>query len=156
MQNTICIFLSHIFTSPSYTDVRYIGMTESEMMKYYKGPVWLHSPISYPIDASRYFSMWLDLTTTHRQTWLFSSTSMYHSPDLLTACGVSHLVVHGTSGSTSYEMIPSIRLETSGGVLLTVDDGGATTWRPSPAMWPWWWWYTDLVSDMQQRQHSSY
>jgi len=35
--------------------------------------------------------------------------------------GVTHLVVHGTSGSTSYEMIPPIRLETSGGVLSTVD-----------------------------------
>jgi len=29
--------------------------------------------------------MWLGLTTTHRQTWLFSSTSAYHSTDLLTA-----------------------------------------------------------------------
>jgi len=61
--------------------------------------------------------MWLDLTTTHRQTWLFSSTSTYHSTDLLTARGVAH----GTSGSTSYETIPTVRLETSGGVLLTVD-----------------------------------
>ena len=41
--------------------------------------------------------------------------------DLLTACGVTHLVVHGTSGSTSSEMIPSVQLETSGGVLSTVD-----------------------------------
>ena len=40
--------------------------------------------------------MWLDLTTSHRQTWLFSSTSTYHSTDLLTARGVAHLVVHGT------------------------------------------------------------
>jgi len=37
--------------------------------------------------------------------------------DLLTARGV----VHGTSGSTSYETIPPVRLETSGGVLSTVD-----------------------------------
>jgi len=65
--------------------------------------------------------MWLDLTTSHRQTWLLSSTSTYHSTDLLTARGVAHLVVHGTSGSTSYETIPSVRLETSGGVLSTVD-----------------------------------
>ena len=63
----------------------------------------------------------LDLTTTHRQTWLFSSTSTYHSTDLLTARGVAHLVVHGTSGSTSYETIPDVRLETSGDVLSTVD-----------------------------------
>ena len=77
--------------------------------------------ISYPVDASRYLGMWLDLTTTHRQTWLFSSTSTYHSTDLLTARGVAHLVVHGTSGSTSYETIPHIRLESSGGVLSTVD-----------------------------------
>jgi len=65
--------------------------------------------------------MWLDLTTTHRQTWLFSYTYTYHSTDLLTARGVAHLVVHGTSGSTSYETIPSVRLETSVGVLSTVD-----------------------------------
>jgi len=65
--------------------------------------------------------MWLDLTTTHRQTWLFSSISTYHSADLLTARGVAHLVVHGTSGSTSYETIPHVRLETSGDVLSTVD-----------------------------------
>ena len=65
--------------------------------------------------------MWLDLTTTHRQTWLFSCTPTYHSTDLLTARGVAQLVVHGTSGSTSYETIPPVRLESSGGVLSTVD-----------------------------------
>jgi len=65
--------------------------------------------------------MWLDMTTTHRQMWLISSTLTYHSTDLLTARGVAHMVVHGTSGSTSYETIPSVRLETSGGVLSTVD-----------------------------------
>ena len=48
--------------------------------------------------------------------WLFSCTSVYHSTDLLTARGVAHLVVHGTTGSTSYETIPPfVRLETSGG-----------------------------------------
>jgi len=62
--------------------------------------------------------MWLDLTTSHR---LFSSTSTYHSTDLLTARGVAHLVVHGTCGSTSYETIPPVPLEASGGVLSTVD-----------------------------------
>ena len=65
--------------------------------------------------------MWLDLTTTHRQTWLFSSTSTYHSTDLLTARGVAHLVIHGTSGSTSYETIPPVQLEISGDVLPTAD-----------------------------------
>jgi len=52
---------------------------------------------------------------------LFSSTSTYHSTDLLTARGVAHLVVHGTSGSTSYETIPPVRLESYGDVLSTVD-----------------------------------
>ena len=73
------------------------------------------------VDASRYLGMWLGLTTTHQQTWLFSSTSTYHSTDLLTARSVAHLVVHGTTGSTSYETIPPVRLESSGGVLSTVD-----------------------------------
>jgi len=41
--------------------------------------------------------------------------------DLQTARGVAHLVVHGTSVSTSYETIPHVRLETSGDVLSTVD-----------------------------------
>ena len=97
------------------------GTTESEMMKYYNRPVWLYCSISYPVDAFRYFGMWLDFTTSHRQAWLFSSTSTYHSTDLLTARGVAHLVVHGTSSSTSYETIPPVPLETSGGVLSTVD-----------------------------------
>jgi len=44
-----------------------------------------------------------------------------HSTDLLTARGVANLVVHGTTGSTSYETIPPVRLESSGGVLSTVD-----------------------------------
>ena len=35
--------------------------------------------------------------------------------------GVAHLVDHGTTGSTSYETIPTVRLESSGGVLSTVD-----------------------------------
>jgi len=65
--------------------------------------------------------MWLDLMTTHRQTWLFSSTSTYHSTDLLTARGIAHLVVHGTSGLTSYETIPSVHIETYVGMLSTVD-----------------------------------
>ena len=56
-----------------------------------------------------------------KKTWLFSSTSTYHSTDLLTARGVAHLVVHGISGPTSYETIPRVRLETSGGVLSTAD-----------------------------------
>ena len=34
---------------------------------------------------------------------------------------VAHLVVHVTSGSTSYETIPPVPSETSGGVLSTVD-----------------------------------
>jgi len=70
---------------------------------------------------SRYLGMWLDSTTSHRQTWLFSSTLTYHSTDLLTARGVAHLVFHGTSGLISYETIPHVRLESSGGVLSTVD-----------------------------------
>ena len=64
--------------------------------------------------------MWFDLMTTHRQND-FSSTSTYQSTDLLTARGVAHLVVHGTTGSTSYETTPPVRLESSGGVLSTVD-----------------------------------
>ena len=35
--------------------------------------------------------------------------------------GVAHLDVHGTSGSTSYETIPPVPLESSGGVLSTMD-----------------------------------
>jgi len=35
--------------------------------------------------------------------------------------GVACLVVHGTSGSTSYDMTSPVPLETSGGVLSTVD-----------------------------------
>jgi len=34
---------------------------------------------------------------------------------------VAHLVVHGTSGSTSDETIPHVQFESSGGVVSTVD-----------------------------------
>ena len=40
---------------------------------------------------------------------------------MLTARGVAYLVVQETSGSTSYETTPPVRLESSGGVLSTVD-----------------------------------
>ena len=57
---------------------------------------------------SVYLGMWLDLTTSHRQTWLFSSTSTYHSTDLLTACGIAH----GTSDSTFFSTVaPSRSIE---------------------------------------------
>jgi len=46
-------------------------------------------------------------THTHKPNTLPQST--YHSTDLLTARGVAHLVVHGTSGSTSYETISPVR-----------------------------------------------
>ena len=46
---------------------------------------------------------------------------MCHSTDLLTVRGVAHLVVHGTSGSTSYETIPHVQLEIFGDVLSTAD-----------------------------------
>ena len=42
-------------------------------------------------------------------------------PTSLTAHGVAHLLVYGTSGSTGYETIPHALLETSGGVLSTVN-----------------------------------
>ena len=44
---------------------------------------------------------------------------------LLTSRGVAHLVVHGTTGSTSYETTPPVPLETS---------GGEACCRP----WTWW------------------
>jgi len=70
--------------------------------------------------------MWLDLTTSHRQTWLFSSTSTYHSTDFVTARSVAHLVVHGTSGSTRFH--PS-------------------DWRPLEACCrPWTWWCNDATA----------
>jgi len=63
--------------------------------------------------------------------WLFSSTSTYHSTDLLTARGVAHLVVHGTTGSTSYE----IRFHPS------------SDWRALEACCrPWTWWCNDATA----------
>ena len=80
----------------------------------------LGAPVpTHPVPT--HLGTWLDLATSHRQTWLFSSTSMYHSTDLLTVRGVAHLVVHGTSGSTRYETTPHVQLEISGDVLSTAD-----------------------------------
>jgi len=47
--------------------------------------------------------------------------STRHSVDPLTARGDAHLAGHGTSGSTSLEMTPTILLETAGGTLLAMD-----------------------------------
>jgi len=74
----------------------------------------------------------MSVTATGDHTGLQYSTigRTYHSTDLLTARGVAHLVIHGTNGSSSYETIPPVQLETSGGVLY-VDrgHGGAKTRR---------------------------
>ena len=48
-------------------------------------------------------------------------SSTYHSTDLLIERGVTRVVFHATSGSTSYETIPSVPFETTGGALLIVD-----------------------------------
>jgi len=101
-----------------------VDRVRNDEVGYLNGLVWLHCPISHPVDASWYLDMRLD--DIHLQTWLFSSISTYHSTDLLTARGVAHLVLHGTSGSTSYETIPPVRLETSGGAVSTVD---MVVWR---------------------------
>ena len=42
------------------------GTTESEMMKYYNRLVWLHCPVSYPVDTSRYLGTWLDMSLSSR------------------------------------------------------------------------------------------
>jgi len=129
----------HAFTISVWNRcLEYDGTTESKMMKYYNGPVWLHCPISYPVDASRYLGMWLYLTTTHWQTWLFSSTSTYHSTDLLTACGVAHLC----PGNKWLNQLWNDSTGPIGDLCRRAVDhghGGATTRRLSPAMQQWWW-----------------
>jgi len=53
-------------------------------------------------------------TEHHQQQRIYLLTYLLpRATDLLTARGVAHLVVHGTSGSTSYETIPPFRMETS-------------------------------------------
>ena len=41
---------------------------------------------------------------------------------------IDQLVVHGTTGSTCYETIPPVRLESSGGVLSTVQRRDGPRW----------------------------
>jgi len=66
--------------------------------------------------------MLLGSMKTRPQTRLFVSMSTHHhSVDLLTARSGVPLVVHGTSSSTISEMIPTVPLETSGGVLSAAD-----------------------------------
>ena len=62
-----------------------------------------------------------ELTALPQAPYRYLGVLLLNSTDLLTARGVAHLVVHRTSGSTSYEMTPPVRLETSGGVLSIVD-----------------------------------
>jgi len=49
-----------------------------------------------------------DVTPANMNLQLHINVGVYHSADLLTARGVAHLVVHRTSGSTSYETIPHV------------------------------------------------
>jgi len=98
-----------------------------------------HCPISSPVYTSRwaYLGMWLDLTTSHRQAWLFSFTSTYHSTDLLTACGVH------PPGRPWNNQLGNDSTRPTGELWRRAVDrghGGATTRRPSPATRPWWWW----------------
>jgi len=77
--NTWFIGSTHVYGTHSTSSVwdsclESDGTIKSEI-KYFSGLLWLHSLISHPVNASRYLGMWLDLTTSHRQTWLFSSTS---------------------------------------------------------------------------------
>ena len=59
-----------------------------------------------------------DVTPANMALQLHINVSLNRPPDRTWR---HHLVVHGTSGSTSYETIPPVRLESSGGVLSTVD-----------------------------------
>jgi len=59
------------------------------------------------------------LSLTRQQSlhsWLKSNAGI-----VLGERGVAHLVVHKTAGSTSYETIPPVPVETSGGMLSIVD-----------------------------------
>jgi len=76
--------------------------------------------------SSDWWSRKLSFVTLIFRLRVFSSTSTYHSTDLLTARGV-----HGTSGSTSYETIP---FHTS-------------DWRPlETCCRPWTWWCNDATA----------
>jgi len=71
-------------------------------------------------------------SATHQPTY----HSTYQSTDLLTARGVAHLVVHGTSGSTSYTK----RFHPS-------------DWRPLGACCrPWTWWCYDATASPATRR----
>ena len=79
---------------------------------------------------SQFLSSVLFLMMTHLQTRLISFMSAHHSVDLLAIHGNTYLVVHGTSGSTSSEMILSVPLKTSGGVQSAMDR--VVQWHDGP------------------------
>ena len=63
----------------------------------------------------------IDLTVAYcgwlSQKSLIPKCNLFRSAIFSTQQCDAYVVVHGTSGSTSYETIPPVRLETSGGVL---------------------------------------
>jgi len=87
-------------------------------------------------------SQWTGLTSlshlrSHRRIWVFGHVAQLEDDklanmalqlhinisltDFLTTRCIVHLVVYGTSSSTSYEMTPPVPLDTSAGVLSAVD-----------------------------------
>jgi len=104
------------------------GTTESEMMKCYKGPVWLHCPISYRVDASRYLGMWLDLTTHLKR----GSSAPYKR--IIQPTSWPH-VVSATWSSTEQVARPATKRF------------HPSDWRPLEACCrPWTWWCNDATA----------
>jgi len=107
-----------------------------------EGPVWLQSPISYPIDALLYFGIWLSLTTTSRQTWLFSSTSTVN----VSLNRPPNRTWRRPPGRPRYKWLGQLRNDSTrpiGDLWRRAVDrghGGSTTRRPSPATRRRWWW----------------
>ena len=117
-------------------DAKSDGTTESKMMKYYNGPVRLHCPISYPIDSSRYLGIWLDLTTTHGQTWFHINILLNRPPDS------TWRRPPGRPRNKWFDQLWNDSTRLIGDLWKPAVDrghGGATTRRPSLATRQWWW-----------------
>jgi len=127
------------------------GTTESEMMKYYNGPVWLyliHLLSRRRLSVFGYVARLDDVTPANMALQLHINVSLNRPPDRMW---------RRPPGRPRNKWLDQLRndstLRRTGELWRRAVDrghGGATTRRPSPATRPWWWWYTLIIMNLKR------
>ena len=117
------------------------GTTDSEMMKYFSGAVWLHCPISSRrrISVLGHVARLDDITPANMALQLHINVSLNRPPDR------TWRRPPGRPRKSWLDQLRNDSTRPTGELWRRAVDrghGGATTRRTSPATWPWrWWWW---------------